>query len=57
MRGGDDGSPIVAGQADDSPLIRQVEGRAKPKCRPKADLRPREDTRDPARVDRSRARV
>jgi WD40 repeat protein len=40
MRGGDDGSPIVAGQADDSPLIRQVEGRAKPKMPPKADLRP-----------------
>jgi WD40 repeat protein len=40
MRGGDDGSPIVAGHADDSPLIRQVEGRAKPKMPPKADLRP-----------------
>jgi WD40 repeat protein len=40
MRGGDDGSPIVAGQADDSPLIRQVEGRVKPKMPPKADLRP-----------------
>jgi WD40 repeat protein len=40
MRGGDDGSPIVAGQAEDSPLIRQVEGRAKPKMPPKADLRP-----------------
>ena len=40
MRGGDDGSPVVAGQADDSPLIRQIEGRAKPKMPPKADLRP-----------------
>ena len=40
MRGGDDGPPVVAGQADDSPIIRQVEGRAKPKMPPKSDLRP-----------------
>jgi Planctomycete cytochrome C/WD domain, G-beta repeat len=40
MHGGDDGVPVVAGNADDSPIIRQVEGRAKPKMPPKADLRP-----------------
>jgi DNA-binding beta-propeller fold protein YncE/mono/diheme cytochrome c family protein len=40
MRGGDDGVPVVAGNADDSPIIRQVEGHAKPKMPPKADLRP-----------------
>jgi WD40 repeat protein len=40
MRGGDDGVPVVAGNADDSAMIRQVEGRAKPKMPPKADLRP-----------------
>ncbi len=40
MKGGDDGSPIVAGDADGSSLIRQVEGRAKPKMPPKSDLRP-----------------
>jgi WD40 repeat protein len=40
MRGGDDGVPVVAGNADDSPIIRQVEARAKPKMPPKADLRP-----------------
>jgi WD40 repeat protein len=40
MHGGDDGVPVVAGNADDSPMIRQVEGRAKPKMPPKADLRP-----------------
>src|SRR6478736_2370039 len=40
MRGGDDGVPVVAGNADDSPMIRQVEARAKPKMPPKADLRP-----------------
>jgi WD40 repeat protein len=40
MHGGDDGVPVVAWNADDSPMIRQVEGRAKPKMPPKADLRP-----------------
>jgi WD40 repeat protein len=40
MRGGDDGVPVVAGNADESPMIRQVEGHAKPKMPPKADLRP-----------------
>jgi WD40 repeat protein/mono/diheme cytochrome c family protein len=40
MEGGDDGSPIVPGDADGSALIRQVEGRAKPKMPPKSDLRP-----------------
>jgi dipeptidyl aminopeptidase/acylaminoacyl peptidase/mono/diheme cytochrome c family protein len=40
MRGGDDGVPVVAGNADDSPMIRQLEARAKPKMPPKADLRP-----------------
>src|SRR5262245_9800186 len=40
MKGGDDGSPIVAGDAEGSPLVRQVEGRAKPKMPPKSDLRP-----------------
>lgn len=39
MRGGDDGVPVVVGNADDSPIVRQVEGRAKPKMPPKADLR------------------
>jgi WD40 repeat protein len=39
MRGGDDGVPVVPGNADDSPIIRQVEGRAKPKMPPKSDLR------------------
>jgi WD40 repeat protein len=42
MRGGDTGAPIVAGQPDDSPFILQVEGRAKPKMPPKADLQPDE---------------
>jgi WD40 repeat protein len=43
MRGGDSGtSPIIAGQPDESPLIRQVEGRAKPKMPPKRDLQPDE---------------
>jgi len=40
MKGGDDGSPIVAGDAEGSALIRQVEGRIKPKMPPKSDLRP-----------------
>jgi WD40 repeat protein len=40
MKGGDDGPPIVPGNADESALIRQVEGRAKPKMPPKSDLRP-----------------
>jgi dipeptidyl aminopeptidase/acylaminoacyl peptidase len=40
MKGGDDGPPIVPGHADESPLIGQVEGRAKPKMPPKSDLRP-----------------
>jgi WD40 repeat protein len=40
MKGGDDGSPIAAGDAEGSALIRQVEGRAKPKMPPKSDLRP-----------------
>jgi WD40 repeat protein len=42
MNGGDSGSPIVPGNADESPLIRQVEARAKPKMPPKSDLRPEE---------------
>jgi dipeptidyl aminopeptidase/acylaminoacyl peptidase len=42
LRGGDSGSPIVAGQPDESPFILQVEGRAKPKMPPKADLAPDE---------------
>ena len=40
MRGGDDGPPVVPGHADDSPMIQQLEGRAKPKMPPKTDLRP-----------------
>ena len=40
LRGGDSGSPIVAGQPDESPLIQQIEGRAKPKMPPKSDLAP-----------------
>jgi WD40 repeat protein len=40
MKGGDDGSPIVPGDADGSPLVRRVEGHAKPKMPPKSDLRP-----------------
>jgi WD40 repeat protein len=42
MKGGDTGSPIVAGDADGSPLIQQVEGRTKPRMPPKSDLRPEE---------------
>ncbi len=42
LRGGDTGSPIVAGNPDESPLILQVEGRAKPKMPPKSTLRPDE---------------
>jgi WD40 repeat protein len=42
MRGGDSGSPIVAGKPDESPLILQLEGRAKPKMPPKRDLAPDE---------------
>ena len=39
MRGGDSGeTPIVPGDAHGSPLIGQVEGRAKPKMPPKKDL-------------------
>jgi WD40 repeat protein len=38
MRGGDTGSPIVAGKPDESPLILQIENRAKPKMPPKKDL-------------------
>jgi WD40 repeat protein len=38
MRGGDTGSPVVAGKPDESPLILQVESRAKPKMPPKKDL-------------------
>ena len=49
-------SPVVPGKADDSPLIRQVEGRAKPKMPPKTDLRP-EEIAIAARVDRSRREV
>ena len=40
MRGGDDGAPIVPGRADESAMIRQLEGHAKPKMPPKTDLRP-----------------
>ena len=40
MRGGDSGVAIVPGKPDDSPLLLQVEGRAKPKMPPKADLDP-----------------
>ncbi len=42
MRGGDSGSPLVAGRPDESPLILQIEGRAKPKMPPKKDLQPDE---------------
>ena len=38
MRGGDTGPPIVPGAPDRSPLVLQVEGRAKPKMPPKKDL-------------------
>ena len=39
MRGGDSGErPIVPGHAEESPLILQLEGRAKPKMPPKRDL-------------------
>jgi hypothetical protein len=56
MRGGDDGSPIVAGQADDSPLIRQVEGACE--AEDAAQGRPAAGRhRDPARVDRRRREV
>lgn len=42
MRGGDSGSPLVAGKPDESPLILQIENRAKPKMPPKKDLQPDE---------------
>ncbi len=42
MRGGDSGSPLVPGKPDESPLILQVENRAKPKMPPKKDLQPDE---------------
>jgi len=42
MKGGDTGAPIVPSDADSSPLIRQIEARAKPKMPPKTDLRPEE---------------
>ena len=42
MRGGDSGSPLVPGKPDESPLILQIEGRAKPKMPPKKDLQPDE---------------
>ena len=42
MKGGDTGAPIVPSDAEGSPLIRQIEGRAKPKMPPKSDLRPEE---------------
>ncbi len=42
MKGGDTGAPIVPSDAEGSPLIRQMEGRAKPKMPPKSDLRPEE---------------
>lgn len=39
MRGGDSGErPIVPGHGEESPIIRQLEGRAKPKMPPKRDL-------------------
>jgi len=38
MRGGDTGPPIVPGEPDRSPLVLQVEGRAKPKMPPKKTL-------------------
>ena len=51
MRGGDDGSPVVAGKADDSPIIRQVEGARE--AEDAAQGRPSaRGHRDPARVDR-----
>lgn len=40
MRGGDTGPPVVPGKPDESPLVLQVEGRAKPKMPPKKDLPP-----------------
>ena len=42
MRGGDTGSPLVPGKPDESPLILQIESRAKPKMPPKKDLQPDE---------------
>ncbi len=42
MRGGDSGSPLVPGKPDESPLILQIESRAKPKMPPKKDLQPDE---------------
>ncbi len=42
MRGGDTGAPVVPGDPDLSPMIQQVEGRAKPKMPPKKDLAPEE---------------
>lgn len=42
MRGGDSGSPVVVGKPDESPLILQIENRAKPKMPPKKDLAPEE---------------
>jgi WD40 repeat protein len=38
MRGGDSGPALTPGRPDDSPLILQIEGRAKPKMPPKHDL-------------------
>ena len=40
LRGGDSGAPLQPGRPDDSALILQVEGRAKPKMPPKQDLPP-----------------
>ncbi len=42
MRGGDSGSPVVAGKPDESPLVLQIEGKARPKMPPKRDLAPEE---------------
>ena len=42
LRGGDSGSPLIPGKPDESPLILQIEGRAKPKMPPKKDLQPEE---------------
>lgn len=42
MRGGDTGPPLVPGRPDESPLILQIESRAKPKMPPKKDLAPEE---------------
>jgi WD40 repeat protein len=42
MRGGDSGSPVVPGKPDESPLVLQLEGKAKPKMPPKRDLAPEE---------------